>query len=349
MTSWEVEGLTSRQDGFELGPVDLELGPGAVVAVLGRSGAGKTTLLRTLAGFVAASSGAFTRDGIDLTQELPERRGLGYVPQGLGLLPHRTAEGNVSFPLEIRGRLDARARSRALLERFGLVELADRYPSRLSGGEAQRVALARALAAEPRLVLWDEPWQALDVDGRHQLSLVLEELRDVERVPVVLVTHEPALAFSVAETFLVLREGRPVFHGRPLELFARPFDRFTARFAGLANVYDVAGLADGPPGSLAAWLRLRSGPGGVAFGKPEIAAGPAAWNGVVRSVRPTPEGIELVVNVGSLPVALRAPALPALGDLPVGLSVGVQVRFDVEEKSLRPLRADRGTEADVGA
>ena len=121
MTSWTVAQLGARQETFELGPVDLDLGPGAVVAVLGRSGAGKTTLLRTLAGFLRARSGTIVRDGTDVTHAPPERRGLGYVPQGLGLLPHRTAQGNVSYPLEVRGRLDARARSLELLERFGLV------------------------------------------------------------------------------------------------------------------------------------------------------------------------------------------------------------------------------------
>ena len=110
MTGWTVEHLRTRQGTFELGPIDLELGPGEVVAVLGRSGAGKTTLLRTLGGFLRTRFGRVVRDGVDVTDEPPERRGLGYVPQGLGLLPHRTALGNVTYPLEVRGRLDARAR-----------------------------------------------------------------------------------------------------------------------------------------------------------------------------------------------------------------------------------------------
>ncbi len=340
MTAWSLEGLASRLDGFRLGPVDLRLRPGEVVAVLGRSGAGKTTLLRSIAGFLPVHAGRLLRDGVDLTDRPPEHRGLGYVPQGLGLLPHRTVERNVSYPLEVRGRLDALRAARELLERFGLAPLARRYPAQLSGGERERVALARALAAEPELVLWDEPWQALDVDARHALSGVLEEMTRRERLPVVVVTHDPPLAFAAADTFLVLRNGTTAFLGEPGRLLERPIDAFTARFAGFENVYDPGALVGGAPASLAAWLAPRAGPGGIAFARPALASGaggPGTWTGLVRRSRPTPEGVAVHASVGELTVALRGPppgaaAPPALGET---------VRFDVEEKSLRPLgRAD---------
>ena len=348
MTGWSVEGLTSSLDRFRLGPVDLTLPPGHVVAVLGPSGAGKTTLLRTLAGFLPARSGRLLRDGVELTDLPPERRGLGYVPQGLGLFPHRTVERNVSYPLELRGRADALEQGRALLERFGLAGLARRYPSRLSGGELERVALARALAAEPELVLWDEPWQALDVEARHELSLVLEDLRETERVPVVLVTHDPALAFSVADSFLVLRHGATHFQGEPMALLDRPTDPFTARFVGFENIFDPSALGPGPPGSLAGWLRDRAGAGGVAFSRPVLSdptGGTGPWEGQVRSARPTPEGLALTVTVGPLTVALRRPSPLAL-PLP---TVGDRVRFDVEEKSLRPLDGPGGQGGSPGS
>jgi ABC-type Fe3+/spermidine/putrescine transport system ATPase subunit len=331
-----MEGVISSLEPFALGPVDLALAPGHVVGVLGRSGAGKTTLLRTLAGFLPVQAGKILRDGVDVTTLAPERRGLGYVPQGLGLFPHRTVERNVSYPLEVRGRTDALARSRRLLERFGLTPLARRYPARLSGGELERVALVRALAADPELVLWDEPWQALDVEARHQLSVVFEELKEVERVPVVVVTHDPALAFSVADSFLVLGEGRTTFQGEPMALLEHPTDPFTARFVGFENVYDRPSLESGGVGSLASWLRERSGPGGVAFPRP-VPAGAVGrsgtWDGTVRSARPGPEGLALTVTAGSLSVALRLPP-PLVAPLP---SAGDRVRFDVEEKSLRSL------------
>ena len=338
MTRWAVEGVSSHVERFALGPVDLALEPGRAVAVLGSSGAGKTTLLRTLAGFQRAIAGRILKDGADVTDRPPEKRQLGYVPQGLGLFPHRTVERNVSYPLEIRGRTDARARARELLERFGLTPLAARYPARLSGGEAERVALARALAAEPELILWDEPWQALDVEARFELGRVFAEIRDDERVPVVVVTHDPELAFSVADSFLVLTGGRTVFQGRPTELLARPIDPFSARFVGYENVYDPAALATSGPGSLAAWLAARAGPGGVVFARPVLPAlGPSTgrWEGVVRSAHPTPEGVSVVASVDRLSVALRIPPpLPEV--LP---PVGSRVRFDVEDMNVHPLGA----------
>jgi len=335
VTHWTVDGLETRLDGFHLGPVDLSLAPGRVVAVLGSSGAGKTTLLRALAGFLPARRGRVLRDGVDLTDRPPEARHLGYVPQGLGLFAHRTVERNVSYPLEVRGRLDARERSRALLERFGLAALARRHPARLSGGELERVALARALAAEPELVLWDEPWQALDVEARHALGLVFEELREAERVPVVVVTHDPGLAFSVADSFLVLRAGRVAFAGEATAMLAHPSDPFAARFVGFENVYDRATLDAGAPGSFPAWLAARAGPEGVAFARPPLAPADAApggaWTGVVRSVHPTPEGLSLTVRTDDLLVAIRLP--PPAGPL----SVGAKVRFTVDEKSVHRL------------
>ncbi|MGC2205314.1 MAG: hypothetical protein WA719_05250, partial [Thermoplasmata archaeon] len=199
--------------------------------------------------------------------------------------------------------------------------------------ELERVALARALAAEPELVLWDEPWQALDVEARHELGLVFEELRATEQVPVVVVTHDPALAFSVADTFVVLRGGRVRLVADAATLLSRPSDPFTARFVGFENVYDPASLSAGPPGSLAAWLAGRAGPEGVAFARPLVRPDgtPAGtWAGVVRSVHPTPEGLSLSVRADALSVALRRlPPLPAAAP-----SVGSTVRFEVEEKSV---------------
>ena len=337
MSRWEVDGVASRLGGFDLGPVDLEVGPGEVVAVLGASGAGKTTLLRTLAGFLPAREGRIVCDGVDVTRRPPERRGLGYVPQGLGLLPHRTVEGNVRYPLELRGRLDAAPRARELLGRFGLADLARRYPGQLSGGERERVALARTVLAEPELVLWDEPWQALDVEARYQLSLVLEELQETAHVPLVVVTHDPALAFSTAGTFLVLDRGRPAFHGRPEELLEAPYDAFTARFVGLENVYPPEVLARSGPESLSSWLRERAGPGGVAFPAPEPGESPTGggrWEGVVRTARPTPDGCAIAAVVDGLPVSVRR-RRPLPGAVP---RVGDRLRFDVEEKTVRALR-----------
>jgi ABC-type Fe3+/spermidine/putrescine transport system ATPase subunit len=336
--SWVVEGLETRLDGFQLGPVDLTLSPGRALAVLGTSGAGKTTLLRTLAGFLRVRAGRILRDGVDVSDWLPEERGLGYVPQGLGLLPHRTVEGNVRYPMELRARSDAARRTRELLDRFHLSALARRYPARLSGGEQQRVAIARALAAEPRLIVWDEPWQGLDVLARHELGIALHELRESAPVPMVFVTHDPALAFSVADSFLLLRSGRVAAHGDPAVLLRSPVDPFSARFVGFENVFAPAQLAAGAAGSLRAWLLERAGPQGIAFGAPGVpsaAAETPAWTGTVRSVRPGPQGVTVEVVADDLLVAVRM-APPVSAPLP---RLGGLLLFGIDPSGVRPLGA----------
>jgi ABC-type sugar transport system ATPase subunit len=339
MSGWVVEALESDLAGFHLGPIDLTLAPGRAVAVLGRSGAGKTTLLRTLAGFIGCDRGRILRDGTDVTDCLPERRGLGYVPQGLGLFPHRTVERNVRYALELREHADARSRTHALLERFSLTGLADRRPGQLSGGEAQRVALARALAAEPELILWDEPWQALDVEARHELGLVLHDLREVERVPVVVVTHDPGLAFSLADRFLLLRGGRVDLASDATTLLDAPPDGFAARFVGFENVFDPARLKAAGPRALPTWLWDRSGPEGIAFVAPGLPSGggPAPWHGLVRTARPTPDGVVIEVLADGLALVLRAPRVP--GQSPP--TAGARVAFDIDPSTLRPLGGSR--------
>jgi ABC-type glutathione transport system ATPase component len=336
MTHWVVDGLETDLDHFHLGPVDLDLAPGTALAVLGPSGAGKTTLLRTLAGFLPVRRGRIERDGVEISDWLPEERALGYVPQGLGLFPHRTTEGNIRYPLELRDQPGTDDRVRELLERFHLTPLARRYPSRLSGGEQQRVAIARALAASPELIVWDEPWQALDVQARYELGLVFHELRETERVPVVVVTHDPGLAFSLADAFVVLRDGRVVGRYDASTLLAAPPDPFTARFVGFENVYDRATLEATPLTPLRAWLREWAGPDGVALSSPTLArsGGPTpVWEGTVRSARPGPLGLTIDVHSDDLLVTLRVPP-PWSPPLP---TLGERVRFAIDAESIHAL------------
>ncbi len=336
MTHWAVEGLETDLDRFHLGPVDLDLVPGRATAVLGTSGAGKTTLLRTLAGFLRPRRGRIVRDGIDISDWRPEERALGYVPQGLGLFPQRTVARNVRYPLELRGAPNAAARTQELLARFHLTALADRYPGRLSGGEQQRVAIARALAADPGLIVWDEPWQALDVIARYELGLVLHELRETDRIPIVVVTHDPSLAFSLADAFLVLHAGQVRTRCDAATLLRAPSDAFAARFVGYENVYDPGALEGGGPGGLRAWLRERAGPEGVAFATPDLPAGPIAppvWDGVVRRVRPGPGGLQVEVVSDGLIVTLRIPP-PVTAPLP---AVGGRMRFGIGSSTAQPL------------
>ncbi|HLY77582.1 MAG TPA: ATP-binding cassette domain-containing protein [Thermoplasmata archaeon] len=338
MSHWVVEGLEADLGEFHLGPVHLDLQPGSAVAVLGRSGAGKTTLLRTLAGFLPPRRGRVVRDGVDISDWLPEERGLGYVPQGLGLLPHRTVAGNVRYPMELKDHPRTAERTRELLDRFHLTPLANRYPARLSGGEQQRVAIARALAADPGLIVWDEPWQALDVIARHELGLVLHELRETDRVPMVVVTHDPSLAFSVADSFVVLQEGQVRRQCDATTLLREPADPFAARFVGYENVFDPPTLDGGTDGSLRAWLRERAGPDGLVFATPSLAAGPGGmplWDGTVRSARPGPSGLTLEAVSDGLLVTLRIPA-PVTSPLP---TLGGRIRFGIDPSTLQPLES----------
>jgi ABC-type Fe3+/spermidine/putrescine transport system ATPase subunit len=339
--TWVVEGVESDLEGFHLGPVDLTIAPGNAVAILGTSGAGKTTLLRTIAGFLPVRRGRILRDGSDITGWLPEERSLGYVPQGLGLFPHRTVEENIRYPLAIRDASDAAPRTRELLDQFQLTALARRYPGRLSGGEQQRVAIARALAADPGLIVWDEPWQGLDVLARYELGLVLHELRTTERVPMVVVTHDPSLAFSVADSFLVLRAGRVHEQCDAATLLRAPADPFAARFVGFENVFEPSVLAAGAAGALRAWLRARAGTEGVAFASPSLDPGPRAiprWEGTVRSARPSPQGLVVEVVADELLVTLRLP-VPVTPPFP---TLGQRLPFGIDPDALHPLGAPGG-------
>ena len=223
--------------------VALELGA-ETVALVGPSGAGKTTLLRVVAGLARPEEGRVaidgevwldTRNGVSLP---PERRSVGLVFQEYALFPHMSVADNVAY--------GGRARTRELLERFGLAPLARARPADLSGGERQRVALARALAREPRALLLDEPLAALDTQTRAALRAELgERLRDLG-LPTLLVTHDYGDAAALADRIGVLVEGRIVQLGTAAELVAAPASPFVAEFTGVNFLRGTAG--PGPDG-----------------------------------------------------------------------------------------------------
>ena len=332
MSAWSFAGLGTSAGGFTLGPVDLELGATETIAVLGRSGAGKTTLLRAVAGFQLSTRGGLRRDGVDLTGHPPERRGAVYVPQGLGLFPHRSVRDNVAYPFRVRGLPDATGRAGPLLERFGLESLARRRPATLSTGEQQRVALARALAAEPELLLWDEPLGALDVVARDELLAALRVVRDERAMPLLFVTHDPALAYSLADRWLVLDSGRVEYLGDPAGLLESPTDRFTARFSGLENVFAPEELTTPPRGPFRSALLRSAGPLGVGFGVPTARPpGPAsAYRATIVRVEPGPDGVRLTARCEGLPLRLRQVLPPGSR----GPKVGETVEFDLEATRL---------------
>jgi molybdate transport system ATP-binding protein len=241
--------LTSRRGDFSL-DVDLAVAPDEVLAVLGPNGAGKSTLLRVLAGLVPATTGRVTLgdeplDDVGTGVFVPTaRRPVGLVFQDYRLFPHLSVLDNVAFAPRSRGanRGASRADARTWLARFDLLDLAERAPASLSGGQAQRVALARALAGRPELLLLDEPLAALD--ARTRLD-VLGELRDLLREfagPCLIVTHDPVDAAVLADRLLVLEDGRIVQQGAPADIARRPATDYVARLVGL-NLYPATARA----------------------------------------------------------------------------------------------------------
>ncbi|MCI4354586.1 MAG: ABC transporter ATP-binding protein, partial [Thermoplasmata archaeon] len=310
VTGWRVEGLSADRGGFRLGPIDFDLGDGEVLAVLGPSGAGKTTLLRGLAGFQPLVRGRISRDSLDVTGLPPEQREIGFVPQGLALIPDRTVARNIAYPMELRGSDRDGAALDRLIGRFGLQELRERRPMSLSTGEQQRVAIARALAARPRLLLWDEPLAALDLLGRDDL---IEELREVQRtdpLPIVIVTHDPTIAFSLADRLLLLHRGSVVFLGEPEVLIRTPPDPFAARFVGVENVYTPAQLDRTREGPFADHLRSRAGPAGVGIrgGGMAAPASSATWTARARRVSASPNGWRCEAEIEGLPIRISLPS-----------------------------------------
>jgi molybdate transport system ATP-binding protein len=241
-----VAEVAVNQGGFRL-DVDLSVQPGEVLAVLGPNGAGKTTLLRALAGLTPLSSGCI-QVGDDVWDDavrdvfVPSvRRAVGLVFQDYRLFPHLTVLDNVAYSRRARGsdRRAARRHAADVLDRLALTDLATVKPRQLSGGQAQRVALARALAADPALLLLDEPLAALDARTRLEIRTELRRYLTKFSGPAVLVTHDPLEAMVLADRILVLEAGRAVQQGTPSAVARRPVTEYVARLVGL-NLYTGA-------------------------------------------------------------------------------------------------------------
>ncbi len=336
MSALLAEDVRAALGRFRLGPIDLEAEPGEAVAVIGPSGAGKTTLLRALAGFMPLEGGRVTLDGTECQARPPEDRGLGYVPQGYALLPHRNVLQNVRYPGDIRGDRAADEHARRLLRRFHLEGLARSYPGQLSGGERQRVAMARALAANPRLLLWDEPLAALDALAQDELLELLRDVLDTERIPMLLVTHDASTAFSLATRGLVLDGGRALFFGNLEGLLHHPPTPFVARFLGVENVYRRADL-EASASPFARWLADRGGDAGVCIPADRVSWSSeteGGWEARLRRIRRTPRGTELWADVDGL--AIRAVRATEGASLPAERR-DQNIRIHVDEGATIPI------------
>jgi sulfate transport system ATP-binding protein len=230
-----AERIQKRFGGFTaLSDVSLEIGSGKLTALLGPSGGGKSTLLRIIAGLEQPDSGTIHIDGHDVTRRRPQQRDIGFVFQHYAAFGHLSVFRNVAFGLEIRKRPkdEIRRRVQELLELVHLEAFADRLPSQLSGGQRQRMALARALAVEPRVLLLDEPFGALDTGVRRELRDWLRRLHHEMPVTTVLVTHDQEEALEVADEIAVISAGRVEQIGSPDVLYDRPANEFVMGFLG---------------------------------------------------------------------------------------------------------------------
>jgi sulfate transport system ATP-binding protein len=236
----KVEHLAKRFGDFvAVDDVSFEVEHGSLVALLGPSGSGKSTILRILAGLESADAGTVFFDAKAATEVHARVREVGFVFQHYALFRHLTVAGNVGFGLDVRGvPKDAiEKRVRELLKLTGLAGLEQRYPSQLSGGQRQRVALARALAPEPRLLLLDEPFGAVDAKVREELRQWLRRLHDEVGVTSIFVTHDQEEAFAVSDRVLVIHRGRVEQLGTPDEILDSPATEFVARFVGEVSVF----------------------------------------------------------------------------------------------------------------
>jgi iron(III) transport system ATP-binding protein len=327
MSVLSIRGLGKRFGATQaLADLDLDVAQGSRTAVVGPSGSGKTTLLRLIAGFEVPDSGEITRDGqpiANTTAGVPaHRRNIGLVMQEGALFPHLSVLENIRFG--IRDRDDSAAQAQKLMD---LVELdrgmAARAPHQLSGGQQQRVALARALARQPRLMLLDEPFSALDTGLRDQLRKATADILTAAGIATVLVTHDREEAMSFADQLVVLRDGRLAQAGLPRGLYLAPVDETVAAFLGQAIVLDatvVGGMAKTVLGDLSV-----AGPDGAArvMLRPEqlLLAPGGDWRlvtvGYVGAVA------HVVIAKGDLTLAFEtlAAGLPGQGE-----AVGITVR-----------------------
>ncbi len=326
-----LDRLTVAYDGVTaLRDVTVRVPDGAVVAVLGPSGCGKSTLLRAVAGLEPPRAGRVAWDGADLAGVPTHRRGFALMFQDGQLFGHLSVARNVGYALRLRRAPDADQRVAGLLDLVGLAGYDDRLPGTLSGGERQRVALARSLAADPRLLLLDEPLSALDAGLRERLAADLRRILRAAGTTTLVVTHDQEEAFALADRLVVMRDGAVVQQGETAAVWARPVDAATALFLGYARVLEgsaaaVVLRAAGLPAAPAVAIR-RS-----ALAVVEGAGAVPGLHGVVRSARATPDQVRLVVDVADVG-EVDAVAVPGSHAGP-----GERVALVVERGRLAPI------------
>ncbi len=303
-----------------------------ITILLGASGAGKTTLLDALAGLAQPDSGQIVCAGrtlLDRDQKIdlpPQKRHCGYLFQTLALFPHLTARQNVEYGLSALSKTDRREKSSAILESFRIADLADRKPSRISGGERQRVALARALVTDPEYLLLDEPLTALDAGTKSRIVDDLRAWNQSHGIPILYVTHDRSEAYALGEQVMVLEAGKVIAEGTPHEVLDAPRRETIAQLAGFENVFDatVQALHDHDGTMTCRLLPPQSSRSQAALEKFFVESG-IGGSGLPRSKAPAPQvtlEVSLVRVEGGeqLRVGVRAGDILISLERPSGLS-----------------------------
>lgn len=291
MSTLELHDISKSFNGERiLQHVDLSVPPGGRTAIVGPSGSGKTTLLRLIAGFEKPDAGRIIMHGCTLVDDgvhVPaHRRDIGFVPQDGALFPHVNVAGNIGFGLS-GGRRDKKRRVEELMAMVALdPRLASLWPHELSGGQQQRVALARALSQQPRLMLLDEPFSALDTGLRAATRKAVMALLADAGVAAILVTHDQNEALSFADRLAVMHNGRLTQVGKPVDVYLRPVDEPTALFLGETLIFSAlvgGGRADCALGNIAVDNDAFSGPARVMLRPEQIRVAPSVPQDACRA------------------------------------------------------------------
>ena len=300
----------------------LEVAEGEIVTLLGPSGCGKTTLLRCVAGFWEPNGGTIEIDGQDIVDVPVNRRPVGVVFQSYALFPHLTVARNVGYALRMRNRPRAEVAQRvaSVLETVSLTGFENRYPSQLSGGQQQRVAIARVLVMEPRVLLLDEPFNALDAKLRGAMQVELRQLIKRLGLTSIFVTHDQEEALTMSDRIAVMSGGKIEQVASPDEIFDRPATAYVADFIGVSNFWETQAetghvrLPDGQTvmTDLTGGVKVMTRPHNLRLGPPE--AGP--WKGTVSFHRNVGPLIEYHVEASDGNV-IRVSAMRQERDRPV--------------------------------